>query len=146
LGNILPRLQLNYLEGLRFLTFAFLFNLDFEVLAILNLKLLLVIPQVGSQWICVSFFSILFFLVFECCRTYLGSLGISHCNIILLLLFIFSIESSLGILIHRIEGLLNIRVHAQVHQVLFKVLVGDSKVIHDIQGFLDRVLALLDVH
>ena len=62
-----------------------------------------------------------------------------------MLLVIFSCESSLGPRIQLVEGLLYLRVHAQIHQVLLQVLVGDSEVVHEVQRFLDRVLALLDV-
>ena len=62
-----------------------------------------------------------------------------------MLLVVFSSECSLGPRIQLLESLLNLRVHAQVHQVLLQVLVGDSEVVHEVQGFLDRVFALLDV-
>ena len=62
-----------------------------------------------------------------------------------MLFVIFSSKCSLGRRIQLVEGLLNLRVHAQVHKVLLQVLVGDSEVVHEVQGFLDRFLALLDV-
>jgi hypothetical protein len=53
---------LKYLEGLSLVPFPFLFHLLLEVLALLDLKLLLLVQQVGGACICLSLFIIVVFL------------------------------------------------------------------------------------